>query len=171
MGAMSIVQRTPPGAAVGRAVLLALLAAVTAGVAYEAAVALDLILTQPNDTDGDRVLLLAFVALLGSGVLFLAAGVVTPIRAALPVTLVRLVDIAAMGFVVARWYSYDPYYLPALRRMSEGGLLTGWWVLVLIAYTAGVVFSFRGSRSAGVVLSGVLVWVCMLSAFFAALGH
>lgn len=151
--------------------MLALLAAVAAGVAYEAAVALDLIMAQPNDADGDRVLLLAFVALFASGLLFLVAGVVRPTREALPVTLVRLVDIAATAFVVARWYSYDPYYLPTLRRMSEGGLLTGWWLLVLIAYSAGVVISFRGSRRAAVVLSGVLVWVCMLSAFFAALGH
>ena len=171
MCAMTIVERTPRGAAVGRAVLLALLAAVTAGVAYETTVALDLIMIRANDADGDRVLLLAFVALLGGGVLFLVAGVVTPIREALSVRLVRLVDVAAVCFVVARWYSYDPYYLPTLRRMSEGGLLTGWWLLVLIAYTAGVVISFRGSRCTGIVLSGVLVWVCMLSAFFAALGH
>ncbi len=166
-----MVERTRRATAVGGAVLLALLAAVTAGVAYEAAVALDLITAQPNDTDGDRILLLAFLALFAGGALFLVAGVVRPIRQALPVTLVRLVDIAGTAFVVARWYSYDPYYLPTLRRMSEGGLLTGWWVLALTAFTAGVVVSFRGNRCAGVVLSGVLVWVCMLSAFFAALGH
>jgi hypothetical protein len=37
--------------------------------------------------------------------------------------LAPLVPLAAVAFVVARFYTFDSYYAPALRRMSDGGLV------------------------------------------------
>jgi hypothetical protein len=37
----------------------------------------------------------------------------------------------AAALVVARFYAFDPYYAPTLRRMSEDGAVPDWWVFLL----------------------------------------
>jgi hypothetical protein len=52
---------------------------------------------------------------------------------------------AGAAFVVARFYTYDPYYAPTLRRMSEDGFVAGWWVFALVSMSllAGVLATAR----------------------------
>jgi hypothetical protein len=40
---------------------------------------------------------------------------------------------AAGAFVLAHYFTYDPYYFPGLRRYSEGGILPLWWLIVVAA--------------------------------------
>jgi hypothetical protein len=47
--------------------------------------------------------------------------------------LAPLLPLAGAAFVVARFYSFDPYYAPALRRMSDGGLVAPGLIYALIA--------------------------------------
>jgi hypothetical protein len=59
-------------------------------------------------------------------------------RATRASTLVLLLPVGGLAFVLGRWYAYDPYYLPTLRRASEGGLVAGGWiVVVVVAAVAG----------------------------------
>src|SRR5438034_5743425 len=39
----------------------------------------------------------------------------------------------AVAFVATRFYSYDPYYAPNLRRMSDSGGISPTWIFLLIA--------------------------------------
>jgi hypothetical protein len=78
---------------------------------------------------------------------------------------------AAAAFLVARFYSYDPYYAPTLRRMSDGGLVAGRWIAVVVAATlvAGVLVP-RWPRVAAAG-TGIGVWAMALTAAIAGLGH
>jgi hypothetical protein len=38
-----------------------------------------------------------------------------------------------VGFAVARFYSFDPYYAPYLHRMSDGGLIAPGLILLIVA--------------------------------------
>jgi hypothetical protein len=51
-----------------------------------------------------------------------------------------LVAPAAAAFVLARFYSFNPYFAPNLRRMSDGGFVAGRCIvaLVVIALLAGL---------------------------------
>lgn len=39
----------------------------------------------------------------------------------------------AAALVSARWLGYDSYYAPYARRASDGGLLSAWWIGLLVA--------------------------------------
>src|ERR671914_17796 len=47
--------------------------------------------------------------------------------------LLALLAAAGAGFVLARFLAYDPYYLPTLRRFSEGGNVRGAWIALVVA--------------------------------------
>jgi hypothetical protein len=82
------------------------------------------------------VLTAALVALIAGAV---ALGVRVHSRVA------PLVPLAAVAFVVARFYSFDPYYAPELRRMSDGGLVAPGLIYVLIVATVAVVALVEGA--------------------------
>jgi len=72
---------------------------------------------------------------------------------------------------VARFYSYDPYYAPTLRRMSDGGAVAGGWIAVIVAATlvAGIlVRRWPRAASAGTAAG---VWAIALTAAVTGLGH
>jgi hypothetical protein len=48
------------------------------------------------------------------------AGVI--LLCAAPVRVAAAIPLAACALMLARYNSFDPYYAPALRRMSDGGL-------------------------------------------------
>lgn len=56
-----------------------------------------------------------------------------------------LIAPAAAAFAAARFFALDPYYLPTLRRMSDGGLVAGRWIvaLVVLALLTGVVTKIK----------------------------
>jgi uncharacterized membrane protein YgcG len=116
------------GSLVGRRVAQALAGAGTVVVlvaaASETVVALGVV--DPGwDMRGVRVFIAACVLLVAGPVLASAAFADAADEVWPPVSALALTTAA---FVVARYFSYDSYYLPTLRRMSEGGLVAGWWV-------------------------------------------
>ncbi len=52
---------------------------------------------------------------------------------------------AAAAFVLAHYFTYDPYYFPTLRRYSEGGILPLWWLILVAASSilAGLLARYR----------------------------
>jgi hypothetical protein len=87
---------------------------------------------------------------LGAAVFALVAGAgLCLVGAWAPLTqvdaLASLLAPAAAAFVLARFYSYDPYYAPTLRRMSDEGLVPDSWVYLLmgLALLAAVVSRIR----------------------------
>ena len=86
-------------------------------------------------------------------------------------TFVALFGAAAGAFVVARFYGFDPYYLPTLRRYSDGG-----------AFPPGLVYTVAGlgllasllcfaRPRVGLILSGAVLFVCAFTSIFLGTGH
>jgi hypothetical protein len=73
--------------------------------------------------------------------------------------------------MLARYYSFDPYYAPALRRMSDGGVVAPLWVYAVTAVTIPCVAALvlRPREAAGPAAFAVLA--CAATVFFAAAGH
>lgn len=152
-------------------VLLAVSAVLILAAIYEAAIAAGLIGLGPDPgeapTGNDVVILASLAALLIGGIALFAAGLTTR-----PVAwVVQLTDLAAVAFVVARWLSYDPYYAPSLRRMSDGGLIPAWWIIGLIGLGALAAWMVRRSAPAGSLLGGLLLWTAALTALLSPAGH
>jgi hypothetical protein len=78
---------------------------------------------------------------------------------------------AAAAFLVAFFFNYDPYYAPALRRYSDGGLIAGSWIafVAVAAVAAGVVTYVRPRTGAW--LSAVLLFLILFTAFLVPAGH
>src|SRR3954466_15423191 len=98
----------------------------------------ELVLVVRGDTEPDT---LAFVAILvmvvGAGL----AAVSTPF--ARPVRAIAFYAPSAAFFALARFYTYDSYFLPTLRRYADDGAAQPAWMLLL---------------AAAALVAGVLVW-------------
>jgi hypothetical protein len=81
--------------------------------------------------------------------------------------------IAPLGaaFMTARFYTFDPYYLPTLRRMSEGGIIFTQWVFVLVGLAVVAALLTRLRPALGLRLAGVVLLGCAATALFASTGH
>lgn len=137
---------------------------------YELAVALgvvDLGSLPGEGAPGEGVVaVVAVLALLAAT--FLAVTLVGAEWAPRPAAL--LAPLAA-AFLVARFYTFDPYYLPTLRRMSEGGLIPAAVIFVLAGagIVAGLVTLVR--CRAGLALSAPVILASGLAAWLAPGGH
>jgi hypothetical protein len=144
---------------------------------YEAAVALGMLSLGPHPGDGPRdetlVLGAAFLALAVSGLVLPACSVSRVTTRLMPGGLcpVPLVSLAAVSFVVARFYSYDPYYAPTLRRMSEGGIVPGSWIVLLGGLAAGAAWSAVRRPRLGLVLISAVCWLSAITALVMGSGH
>jgi hypothetical protein len=76
---------------------------------------------------------------------------------------------ASFVFVVARLYSFDPYYLPTLRRYAEGGVSSTWIAVVGLASIAAALVTLRFPRGGSIWTSVVLV-VAALTAWILPFG-
>lgn len=78
---------------------------------------------------------------------------------------------AAAAFLVARFFAFDDYYLPTLRRMSDGGWVAGWWIvaLVVLALVAAVVAKIQ--PRAGVAMTSFVLFVIAVTAAAESMGH
>jgi hypothetical protein len=128
---------------------------------------------QPGDAPAGAAVIvpLALLALLLVGGLLLAAAMGGRAWNGWGRLTVPAAGAAAAAFLVARFYSYDPYYAPYLRRMSEDGLVAGRWIAFLVAATlvSGLlVRRWPRVASAGTALG---MWAIALTAAVAGLGH
>jgi hypothetical protein len=161
-----------------RAVLLLILvitAAVSVAAGYEALDALGAVTVGPLPGETPRgeaaVVALAILALLVAGLLLVASSLVGDAAELVPARLLALLNGAATALVVARFFSYDSYYAPTLRRMSDGGILPGWWIVGVTVFAAGAVWGVFRSPRLGVALTAGALWLCALTVQLAGLGH
>lgn len=153
-------------------VVLAVVGALTGAALYETAVALGVISlgVVPGDgppAEGAILLVGVVAALAGSGLAAAYAACPYPI----PRALVGLLAPAGAAFLIARFYTHDPYYLPTLRRMSDDGLVSVSWVFLLAAAAVAAGLLTVVSRRAGMGLTAVLLPLSALTALAAGLGH
>jgi hypothetical protein len=148
-----------------RTATLAVTAVLLAGAAYELALALGA--AKPGPLPGDEAAggtivtpVLAAAAVIG---ILLAAGMRDRVVAGLAP--------AAGLLLVAGYYTYDPYYVPVLRRYSDGGAAAPSAVFTVFALTAvsGVV-AVRWPRMGGP-LTAFALFVCGFTAVIAGDGH
>jgi len=160
---------------VARRILLVSIAVVAAGAAYELLVALGVIGLGPQPGDAPAgataIVPLTLLALLLVGGLLLAAAMAGRRWNGWGRLAVPAAGAAASAFLVARFYSYDPYYAPYLRRMSEGGVVAGRFIAVLVAATLVSGLLVRRWPRAASAGTAVGVWAIALTAAVAGLGH
>jgi len=79
--------------------------------------------------------------------------------------------LAAAAFVVVRFYGYDPYYAPTLRRFSDDGSVAPVWVygLVLGLVVAAGLIMVR--PHVGFPATAILLLVCLGTVFAMGAGH
>jgi hypothetical protein len=158
---------TARGGALATPLILAVLAA---GAAYETAVALGWISlgTQPGDRPPFEplVLVAALLAMLVGALV--SWGISADGRCSTPVA---LFGAAAGAFMVARFHGFDPYYLPTLRRYSDGGIFPPAWVYTVAGVGLLASFLCFARPRVGLVLSGVALLVCLLTSIFLGGGH
>lgn len=146
------------------------LLAVTAAAVYEAAVALGWVPlgTLPGEGPSHEgiVLAAALLAILGGCVLswrLALRGGRNPS--------VALLGAAAAAFMVARFYSFDPYYLSTLRRYSDGGAVSPVWVYAAAAFALVVSLLCQTRPRTGFILNLPALLLCGLTALFVGVGH
>lgn len=159
-----------PGRWLAHAVVVTVLATVAVGFVYELAVATGGIAlgTQPGEgPPGESTFLLVAVAALLLGavvvVLFGVWGV--------GLELVPLLPLAGAAFALARWFAFDPYYLPTLRRASERGSVPGGWMAVVVLLAVGASVLAYSRPRLGAVVVALSMTMSAVTAFVTHLGH
>jgi hypothetical protein len=154
-----------------RAVPVVLLAVLFAATAYEAGVALRLLPLGDEPGEGPAGRGLLFGAALLALVVAAVFSAVSASRASTPAgPAIALIDLSAAAFLVARFYSFDPYFAPTLRRFSEGGVAAPWvYSLVALALVAAVLPWTR--PRAGLGLTVLVLPLVAVTAFATGLGH
>jgi hypothetical protein len=149
------------------AVVIVLLGAAS----YEAAIALQWLDIRPLPGAGraeeEEVLLVAVVVQLVGAVLVARSVFGSQIETTAAEAMIPL---AAAAFMVARFYTYDPYYAPTLGRMSDDGFVAPWWVYTLTACSlvAAALTLLRPRLGSSV---AAVVPLCALTTFAMGIGH
>jgi hypothetical protein len=155
----------------GRPAVLLVLAALAAATAYEFLVAVNVIhlcdVPGKGPPGAELVGLLAGAGVAGS--VFLA--VILAARGEEGTPLAAAVAPVAALFMVARFYTYDPYYLPTLLRQSEKDFVPALVVYVLAGFSVGVGLVTLRKRAVGLVLTVPAVLLCGFTAWFSGFGH
>jgi len=74
------------------------------------------------------------------------------------------------AYVLARWYSFDPYFAPTLRRHSEG-IVSGAWIVGLVVAALGSAILVRLFPRIGGIGTTVVLLLCTITVWAAGLGH
>ena len=111
------------------------------------------------------------VALIAVLTMLVAAGLslFAALGARLP--LLPLLPPAAAAFLLARFHTFDPYYLPTLRRFSDDGMLAPELVYGVVALAVVAALLTLVQRPAGAALSAAVVLACALFAQVLVGGH
>jgi hypothetical protein len=99
----------------------------------------------------------------------LAAAVLAPVAGLRPWP-AALFAPAAAAYLVAFYFTYDPYFAPNLRRYSEGNVGGRWIVVVVVVALANGVLTQLQPRI-GRATTSIAVLVVLLAAVFAGDGH
>jgi hypothetical protein len=172
MTAMKAEHTRDPGLLVGRAVTGAIAAVVVAAAISEASIALGIVDIHASDYGWNvRGLLLvgASCALFfGGPVLAVAAftRLANGFRAGVPA-----VAVATGALLVARYYAYDPYYLPSRQRFAEASSFPVWWIALLAALALGTAVLSRRDLRTGLLLAGIVMFLAGPTVFLIGLGH
>jgi hypothetical protein len=145
----------------------ALLAMIVAGTAYAAAIALAWISIE--GAPGERPPLQGLVLLLTT--LATLAAIFVSIFSAGRNRFIAALAPAAAGFMVARFYGFDPYYAHTELRYSEkdGGVSPAWvWTLVVVSLLASAVT--LGQQRLGF-LNAPVILLCAVTEWILDLGH
>ncbi len=98
----------------------------------------ELVLVIRGDTEPDTLAFVAIlVMLLGTGLAALSIPFARPVRA------IAFYAPSGAFFALARFYTYDSYYSPTLRRFADDGAVQPAWMFLL---------------AAAAVVAGALVW-------------
>ena len=145
-------------------VLLVLLGSAT----YEAAVALQWIPVGKEPGDDARfeglVMSLALLAFLGG--IVISIGLAARDRRSV---VGALIPVAGAVMMIARYYTFDTYYLPSLTRYSEGSFSTSWVYGLAIASVSACVLSLVKPRI-GAVTAVVVLFLCAFTVSFFGIG-
>jgi hypothetical protein len=82
-----------------------------------------------------------------------------------------LVPVAAAAYVVAHYYAFDSYYLPTLRRFSDGGAVPSAWVYGVVVAAVVVAAAIRRRPSTAPVLTPLVLLVCAVTVLAEGTGH
>jgi hypothetical protein len=138
-----------------------------AAAAYELALALGAGTLGPEPGDGvtgsDAVRLVALLAMVVACVLAIGFSV-------LPSRTAALLAPAAAAFLVAFYFTYDPYFAPQLRRYSEGNVAGRWIVIVGVLTLAAAILTRLRPRLGAAVTSGAIL-VVLATTVLAGAGH
>ena len=116
----------------------------------------------------------------GEGTIALVAAfaMVVAIAAPLPLAAARgqswapaLFAPSAAAFVVARYFTYDPYYFPTLRRYSDGGFLPESWVFLIAGISLLAGLMTRVWPRGGAAVSSLVIIVLLVTFLAMGLGH
>jgi hypothetical protein len=151
--------------------LAAVVLLLTLAALYETAIALEIIPMGKVAGKGAAgewcVLWVALLAMLLGSLISLSCAASRSMEWRVVASLVAL----AAAFVATRFFAFDAYYLPTLRRMSDGGLVAGWWIvaLVVLALLVAVVAKIR--PRAGVAMTSFLLFMIALTSVAEGIGH
>ena len=111
------------------------------------------------------------VALVAVLSMLVAAGLALFAARGARVSFVALLPPAAAAFLVARFYGFDPYFAPELRRYSEDGMLPPELVFGVVALALAAAALTPIHRRAGAALSVFAILTCALFAQVLVGGH
>ena len=148
-----------------RWVIWLLPAVLLAAAAYELAIAVGL-LGRSAIQDEDAVASIAALTIL-------VGAVVAAVNAISPgwIWAVALIAPAAAAFVVTRFYSYDPYYLPSLRRYSDAGPVSPEWIFGMFAVSLAVGAATRLLPRTGSIATALILPILLFTSAIASSGH
>ena len=137
-----------------------------AAAGYELAVALGA--GSPGPEPGDGVAGSGIVQLVAVLAMFLAA-VLAPFPSLRPWPAATFAP-AAAAFLIAFYFTYDPYYAPDLRRYSDGNVGAPWIAVVGVVALADGVLT-RLQPRLGRVMTSVVLIVIFVATVLAGDGH
>ena len=145
------------------------LAVLVCATAYEALIVFGLI--ELGSSPGDGPPGEGMVALIAVLAMLVAAGLALVAALGARVPFLYLLPPAAAAFLVARFYTPDPYFAPMLRRYSEDGMLPPGLVLGVVGLALGAAALTFAQRRAGAALSVFAILACAFFALVLVGGH
>jgi hypothetical protein len=152
-----------------RLVVLATLGVLIVATTYEALVAFGVI--ELGSVPGEGAPGEGVVVLIAVLTMLVAAGLALFAGLGARVPLLPLLPLAPAAFLVARFYTFDPYYLPTLRRFSEDGMLSPVLVFCVVAFAVGAALLTRANQRVGAALSAFAIFACAFFALVLVGGH